>query len=428
MEYSEGGELLRRVKEVLKRMERILGCRIRAVEKTGTPLARQFSLTRLWEGMRCGRDDCTPCNQEGEELYPCMRRNVTYLNIFLKCNPGGGKKVMELNEKTAFPSVYVGETGRSLYERGKDHWRDSRLKPEESHIHKHHQVHHGGEGDPLFHLRPAVFHRSALNRQITEAVKIGRLGGEESLLNSRGEYNRSHIVRLTLGEERKEDDMKEDEDRSEDNKEVEAEVDAWEEEKTEAGLMRKKRDPPRGKEWKTTSRDREEDDLMKGEVKDQPKRLKYNRIDEGWGEVQVVVVPGCQPYIPLPQRQRKRLPKDHNPATPVTNLVNVRLVEGDIRKFVKTPEPAVKMDTMPRGIKRHRGEEQSNMEEEVGPFEETIRGPKRSNRCPEEEEDRVNTPVGLKFPLKTKQQTLMDWFKLPIKILSFIVWLSSTRI
>ena len=77
------------------------------------------------------------------------------------------------------------------------------------------------------------------------------------------------------------------------------------------------------------------------------------------------------------------MPKDHNPVTPVTNLVNLRLVEGDIRKFVKTPEHAV----MPRGIKRHRGEEQSNMEEEVGPFDETIRGPKRSSRCPEEEED-----------------------------------------
>ena len=39
VEYSEGGELLRRVKEVLKRMERIVGCKIRAVEKTGTPLS-----------------------------------------------------------------------------------------------------------------------------------------------------------------------------------------------------------------------------------------------------------------------------------------------------------------------------------------------------------------------------------------------------
>ena len=56
-----------------------------------------------------------------------------------------------------------------------------------------------------------------MNRQLSEAVKIGRFG-EENLLNSKGEYNRSRIARLSLGEmvvERKplveEDKMKEDE-------------------------------------------------------------------------------------------------------------------------------------------------------------------------------------------------------------------------
>ena len=77
---------MRRVKDVLKRMERILGCKVRAVERTGTPLARQFSLTRLWEGIKGGREDCVPCQQDGEQLYPCMKRNVSYMNVCLKCN------------------------------------------------------------------------------------------------------------------------------------------------------------------------------------------------------------------------------------------------------------------------------------------------------------------------------------------------------
>ena len=74
------------------------------------------------------------------------------------------------------PSVYIGESGRSLFERGKEHWKDFAEKKEESHIWYHHQLHHGGIGEPKFHLRPIAFHQTALNRQLTEAVRIGRMG------------------------------------------------------------------------------------------------------------------------------------------------------------------------------------------------------------------------------------------------------------
>ena len=50
VEYSEGGILIKKVREVLRRMEGILGCKIKAVEKTGVPISRQFPLTNLWEG------------------------------------------------------------------------------------------------------------------------------------------------------------------------------------------------------------------------------------------------------------------------------------------------------------------------------------------------------------------------------------------
>ena len=44
-------------------------------------------------------------------------------------------------------------------------------------------------------------YRSALSRQVGEAVKIRRRGGEGSLLNSKGEFNRCKITRLTLEEQ-----------------------------------------------------------------------------------------------------------------------------------------------------------------------------------------------------------------------------------
>ena len=89
VEYTEGGVLLKKVKEVLKRLEGIIGCRIKAVEKTGTSLGRLFPLTQLWEGTPCGRLECVTCTQEGEQVYPCNKRNVTYQNICVICNPEG---------------------------------------------------------------------------------------------------------------------------------------------------------------------------------------------------------------------------------------------------------------------------------------------------------------------------------------------------
>ena len=41
-------------------------------------------------------------------------------------------------------------------------------------------------------------HRTALNRQIREAVRIRRRGGAASILNSKSEFNRCQIPRLVV--------------------------------------------------------------------------------------------------------------------------------------------------------------------------------------------------------------------------------------
>ena len=123
-----------------------------------------------------------------------------YVNICVLCNPDVGEENKEFKPPNHPPSVYIGETARSLYERGKEHWEGFKTKSENYHIFKHHQIHHDGRGEPEFLLRPIKFFRTALSRQIAEAAKIGRLG-EEVVLNSKSEYNRCKIGRLTLGDE-----------------------------------------------------------------------------------------------------------------------------------------------------------------------------------------------------------------------------------
>ena len=116
-----------------------------------------------------------------------------------------GEKNFKLSPPEHPPFVSIGETARSLYERGGEHWRDFRSNQEDSHIFKQRQIHNGGEGEPSLHLRPIKFLKTALTRQISEAVRIEK----DKVLNSKGEYNLCRIGRLTVGDvgedKRKED-------------------------------------------------------------------------------------------------------------------------------------------------------------------------------------------------------------------------------
>ena len=65
---------------------------------------------------------------------------------------------------------------------------------------------HKGEDAPNFSLRVVKHYRTALARQVAEAVRIRRRGGEGAILNSRGEFSRSYIPRLVVKEEDEEKD------------------------------------------------------------------------------------------------------------------------------------------------------------------------------------------------------------------------------
>ena len=56
------------------------------------------------------------------------------------------------------------------------------------HIHRINE--HGGAEKPEFVVRAVFFYRSALMRQIGEAVRIRRRGGLGSILNSKSEFDR----------------------------------------------------------------------------------------------------------------------------------------------------------------------------------------------------------------------------------------------
>ena len=200
VEQTPRGDLAKKLRELIGRLQHLLGGRIKIVERTGTPLKDLFPLTNLWEGTGCGREDCYPCKQGGEELQRCKKRNIIYESICSICNPGAKKKGPLKTYDGSKPSLYVGETARSLMERAKEHLADFGAQSQKSHIWKHQLESHGGSQDQAFIFKVVETPKNALSRQIGEAVKISRRGGEGAILNAKGEYNRCHITRLTLEE------------------------------------------------------------------------------------------------------------------------------------------------------------------------------------------------------------------------------------
>ena len=54
IDQTPQGELARRVRDQLQKLEMTLGFRIKVMEKTGRSLQGIFNQTQLWQGLQCG--------------------------------------------------------------------------------------------------------------------------------------------------------------------------------------------------------------------------------------------------------------------------------------------------------------------------------------------------------------------------------------
>ena len=285
VEQSPEGELAKRMREVLKSMEPTLGFKIKVVERGGQPLGSKFPLTNLWDGATCGRDACITCEQGGDKLPNCSKKNLMYENVCITCNPGaGGEEEME-QLKDDIPTVYVGETSRSVHERGKEHYEGAKKGNENNHMVRHMRMEHKGEGGgaPNFKLRVVKYYKTALARQVAEAVRIRRRGGEGAILNSRGEFNRSYIPRLVVREEDEEVDRElRIEERELRNRNHREQQEAWEESKKDA-LGATAKMGPTTSPIKRSKEQEDEEENMAPKGKKRRRKLKFKQIGAGWG-------------------------------------------------------------------------------------------------------------------------------------------------
>ena len=100
-----------------------MGFYIKVVERAGRSIRSLFPLNSLWEGASCGRGEkeCVTCYQGGEVIPDCTKQSVLYENVCAVCIPKASSKeqIREQDLDVGRPALYVGESSRSIAERGK---------------------------------------------------------------------------------------------------------------------------------------------------------------------------------------------------------------------------------------------------------------------------------------------------------------------
>ena len=119
VENTKNSALAKSMRETMEKMKHILVYNVKIVERAVTPLKLMFPLSNIGEGESVGVMTALLVSRIAEERdSPLVGREVSY--ICLRCNPdtGGDVKKKERTPPDHPPSIYVGETARSLYKRG----------------------------------------------------------------------------------------------------------------------------------------------------------------------------------------------------------------------------------------------------------------------------------------------------------------------
>ena len=173
---TPGGQLTSMLRDTEVMFTVLTGDRVKFTEKAGIMLKNELCQNNPWSGQDCERANCLICYSGEEHHGDCRRRNVTYSNQCQQCLALGRD------------SVYYGESARSAFERGTEHARDRVAEKEDSHMHQHIIAEHFGEEGVKFKMKIEKVHRTAMYRQIHEAVLI-KMNGHKNILNSKTEFN-----------------------------------------------------------------------------------------------------------------------------------------------------------------------------------------------------------------------------------------------
>ena len=206
--HTHHSKLATEVREIETQFEKMTDYRLKMVEKAGVKVGTLLTDSDPWNGQNCTRDTCWLCDTKtltGKNLrQDCSKRNLVYETFCMSCEERDSKKSEEETkdgEKESSTRLYkyIGETCRSVWERASEHQADLRNYNPTSHLLKHIiDKHEEEEVEKVkFGIRVVKYTQTPFERQILESVKIQQERQNHNLLNSRAEYNRCAIPRLS---------------------------------------------------------------------------------------------------------------------------------------------------------------------------------------------------------------------------------------
>ena len=210
--YTTGSILAKRLREAEENLLQSTGYKLKIVERGGTKLEDLLHRSDPCQGEDCLREDCMLCTTKqitGKNLtQECSKRNLVYQTHCITCKErdmakivaetGGDKKRTQEEVRKMRLYKYIGETSRSCYERSKEHQNDMRQLKPSSHLLRHALDQHEGEqlSNIKFGMEVLKYTRTSFERQILESVLIQQ-NTNHHILNSRSEYNRCSLPRLS---------------------------------------------------------------------------------------------------------------------------------------------------------------------------------------------------------------------------------------
>ena len=192
--YKKGGEEALMIipktpeSQLLKMYQREVkqsGLPIYIIEKGGVQLKRQLQKSNPFRMESCDRVDCMICSTGGRGS--CKSNGVNYSITCEEC------------ESSPHEKVYIGETARTPYLRGREHMEDLNNKRERSVLWRHCREFHQGEIlRRKFRMDViGVYTNDAMLRQVGEATRIQRTPAQH-LMNDKAEWNYVRLPRVTV--------------------------------------------------------------------------------------------------------------------------------------------------------------------------------------------------------------------------------------
>ena len=165
-----------------------------------------------WSGADCGRGDCLSCLTKlslgKNKRQDCRKRSLVYEIWCQQCasrmekeveEKGLSKEEEEAEKQRLKIPKYIGESSRSTYERSFEHREALRSINSNSFMVKHWMENHEHESieEERYAMKVLKFTQTSFERQILESVIIQEEKKKSHLLNSKSEYNRCAVPRLT---------------------------------------------------------------------------------------------------------------------------------------------------------------------------------------------------------------------------------------